>query len=178
MFIAHIPAALALGRLLTRKRLTWSVIGAAALGAVFPDFDLIRFYVFDNHQRHHHDYWTHIPAIWGMIALGWYGLTKVLKCPFGTLPLIFIFAVFSHLLLDTMAGEIEWAWPFSNRGFNLITVHATQAKWYLSFLMHWSFALEVFISIAALAMAMSGHGHKDAKDAGTVASETETRRRA
>lgn len=178
MFIAHVPAALALGRLMTRRRLTLPVIVTAALGAVFPDFDLIRFYLFDNHQRHHHEYWTHIPAIWGMIALAWWALTKGLKRPFGTLPLVFLLAVISHLLLDTMAGEIEWGWPFSNRGFNLVTVPATQAKWYMSFVMHWTFAIEISISIAALAVAMSGHGHKDAKDAGTVASEKEASRSA
>ena len=71
MFIAHIPVALALGRLISRRPLTWSVLGVAALGAIFPDLDLIRFYLLDNHQRHHHDYWTHIPAIWVLISLGW-----------------------------------------------------------------------------------------------------------
>ena len=70
MFIAHIPIGLALGRIITRRPSTWSVTSVAVLGAIFPDLDLIRFYALDNHQRHHHDYWTHIPAIWGMIALG------------------------------------------------------------------------------------------------------------
>jgi hypothetical protein len=149
------------------------VIAAAALGAVFPDFDLIRFYLFDNHQRHHHDYWTHIPAIWGLIALGWWALMKAFNRRFGTLPLVFIAAVFSHLVLDTMAGEIEWAWPFFSHGFTLVTVPATHVKWYLSFLTHWTFALEIFVSITALCVALSGNGYKDTKDAGAVASETE-----
>ena len=76
MFIAHIPIGLGLARLVTRRSLTLPVVMVAAFGAIFPDLDLIRFYLFDNHQRHHHDYWTHIPMVWGLIALGWFGFRK------------------------------------------------------------------------------------------------------
>lgn len=131
MFIAHIPLGVALARIITKRPLTLPVIAIATFGAVFPDLDLIRFYLVDNHQRHHHDYWTHIPPVWILVTLVWFLISKVLKRAFGILPLVFIAGVLSHLCLDTMAGEIEWLWPFSSRGFHLITVSATQAKWYL-----------------------------------------------
>lgn len=153
MFIAHIPVGVALARLITRRRLTLAVIVTAAVGAVFPDFDLIRFYVWDNHQRHHHDYWTHIPAVWALIMYCWHGFCKMLRRHFGQLSAVFFAAVFSHMILDTMAGEIEWLWPFSDVGFNLVTVPATHAQWYLSFLTHWTFMFELIISVCAISVA-------------------------
>ena len=177
MFIAHIPIGLALARLITKRLLTFPVIAIATFGAIFPDLDLIRFYFFDNHERHHHDYWSHMPAVWVLIMLGWLCLAKLFKRPFGKLPLTFFVAVLSHLILDTMAGAIEWLWPFSDKGFHLVTVPATHVKWYLSFLTHWTFALEVFISILALCVAFTRYGYQDAKDAGEIASETEAGRR-
>jgi len=175
MFIAHIPIGLGLARIVTRRSLTLPVVMVAAFGAIFPDLDLIRFYLFDNHQRHHHDYWTHIPMIWGLIVLGWFGFSKIRKRSFGALPLVFFVAVFSHLVLDTMAGAIEWFWPFSDKGVYLVTVPATQSKWYLSFLTHWTFALEVFISILSLCVALSRYGYKNTKDTSAIAGQTKTR---
>jgi len=172
MFIAHIPIGLALGRLITKRSLTFPVIAVAIFGAIFPDLDLIRFYLFDNHQRHHHDYWTHIPGVWVLMMLGWLCLTKFLKRPFGRLALVFFTAILSHLLLDTMAGAIEWLWPFSDRGFHIVTVPATHAKWYLSFLTHWTFALEILISLSALCVAFIRHGHQNPKNPREITSQT------
>lgn len=173
MFIAHIPIGLALGRMIARRRLSLPVTAAATFGAIFPDLDLIRFYLFDNHQRHHHDYWTHIPGVWVLIMLGWFGLSKILKRPIGILPLVFLITVFSHLIFDTMAGAIEWLWPLSDRGFSIVTVPASHAKWYLSFLTHWTFAVEIIISILSLCMAFIPYGYKDAKDEGAIAGQAE-----
>jgi len=147
MFIAHIPVGLALGRIITKRQLTFPVLSIAICGAIFPDLDLIRFYLFDNNQRHHHDYWTHIPGVWLLIILGWYALSRFIRRPFGQLPLVFFTAVMSHLILDSVAGAIEWFWPVSDKGFHLVTVPSTHAKWYLSFLAHWTFAVEVFLSL-------------------------------
>lgn len=71
MFIAHIPTGLGLARIISGRPLDLSIAVVAIIGAIFPDFDLIRFYLFDNHQRHHHDYWTHIPGIWLLIIFSW-----------------------------------------------------------------------------------------------------------
>ena len=174
MFVAHIPVGLVLARFVTRNRLTLPLMSAAICGAIFPDFDLIRFYLFDNHQRHHHDYWTHIPGVWFLIILGWFLLSKFLRRPFGTLPVVFFTAVLSHLVLDSVSGAIEWFWPFSDRGFNLVTVPTTHAKWYMSFLTHWTFAAEIFISLLALCVALNPHGYKNPKDTDALAGQAET----
>ena len=174
MFISHIPVGLGLARIITRRPLNASIALVAGLGAIFPDLDLIRFYFFDNHQRHHHDYWTHIPGIWLMIVLGWGLMCRFLERPFGMLTGIFFAAVFSHLILDTMAGSIEWLWPFFDEGFHLVTVPATHVKWYMSFLTHWTFGVEVFISLIALCVAFRANGYKNAKDAGAITGQAET----
>jgi len=176
VFIAHIPVGLALGRYISRRRLGMPVVIVASFGAIFPDLDLIRFYLFDNHQRHHHDYWTHIPVVWGAIILGWFMVSKLCRRSFGILPSVFFAAVMSHLVLDSMAGAIEWLWPISDKGFSLVSVPATHTKWYLSFLAHWTFAVEIFISLAALCMALTPYGYKDPKDTGAPASKTKARR--
>ena len=174
MFIAHIPVGLGLARIISRRPLNLSVVLVASFGAIFPDLDLIRFYFFDNHQRHHHDYWTHIPGIWLMIILAWALARRFLGRPFGIVTLIFFGAVFSHLILDTMSGAIEWLWPFFDKGFHLVTVPATHAKWYISFLTHWTFAVEIFISLVALSVAFYRYEYKNSKDAGAIASQAET----
>ena len=173
MIIAHIPVGLALARILTKSNLTKPIIAIAAFGAIFPDLDLIRFYLFDNHQRHHHDYWTHIPMVWLLIIVLWFSVTKSIGRAFGRWPLTFFAAVFSHLCLDTVAGAIKWLWPFSFEGFSLVTVPATHSKWYLSFLTHWTFAAEIIVSILSLCVAFIPYGHHSTKDTGKVASQTE-----
>lgn len=174
MFIAHIPTGLGLARIISGRPLDLSIAVVAIIGAIFPDFDLIRFYLFDNHQRHHHDYWTHIPGIWLLIIFSWGLICRLVERPFGVLPTVFFAAVFSHLVLDTMAGEIEWLWPFFDKGFHLLTVPASHAKWYLSFLMHWTFLVEIFISLAALCVALRRDGYKNPKDSGAITGQAET----
>lgn len=156
MFIAHIPVGLALARRITRQPLTGGLIGVASLGAIFPDLDLIRFYIFDNHQRHHHDYWTHIPSVWVGILTAWYVLRRLLGRSFGLMPAVFFGGVMSHLVLDTMAGKIEWLWPISNQGINLVSVPATHSSWIFSFIMHWTFVVELWVSIFCLWVAFRG----------------------
>lgn len=154
MFIAHIPVGLALARVIGRKPLTLPIAGVAMLGAIFPDLDLIRFYIFDHHQRHHHDYWTHIPLVWAGLMVAWFVLMKLIKRRFGVLPLVFFASVFSHLILDSLAGEIEWLWPVLDQGFHLVTVPTIHSKWYVSFLVHWTFAVEILLSLMALRIAL------------------------
>lgn len=154
MFIAHIPVGLAAARFASRNPLTRPILYVAIIGAIFPDLDLIRFYVFDNHQRHHHDYWTHIPGVWIGIMLGFYGVMKLCKTPFGVCHIVFFTGIFSHLILDTVSGQIEWLWPVSSRGFQLVTVPATHIRWYLSFLMHWTFFVEIALSLIAIKIAL------------------------
>lgn len=167
MFIAHIPVGLCIARAVTRQPLTWRTALTAGLGAIFPDLDLLRFYLIDNGQVHHHSYWTHLPAYWGafiiLLMLG----AKLFKKRIPKECAVFVLAVVSHLLLDSVAGDIRWLWPFSDNGFKLVTVPVSHGKWYLSFLHHWTFKFEILISLLALLMSVTGHGYKDPKSTRT-----------
>ena len=58
--------------------------------------------------------------------------------------------VMLHLVLDTTAGGIRWLWPASEAEFALSQPSARYTPWYLNFVLHWTFALEVAITLAAL----------------------------
>jgi len=155
MLIAHLPA----GYLLTRRiapRLAAStavaqrliVVGLAA--SVFPDIDLVYFYLGDGRRTLHHDYWTHIPAFWPVLALAVIALMRLarLAIPWREI-LVFLAGIFLHLALDTISGGILWAWPASQHRFLLIDVPARFDWWVWNFVLHWSFLLE--LAILALA---------------------------
>jgi inner membrane protein len=54
-----------------------------------------------------------------------------------------------HMVLDTLVGSIMWLWPFSDKFFQLAVVPATHSNWVLSFIFHWSFAVELVIVVFA-----------------------------
>ena len=147
MIIAHLPSGYLLARAAGHRR--GLMLGAAALGAVLPDFDMLYFH-FVDHSVHHHRFWPHIPAVWLGIALVALSLAAKLR-PVWFAPLAILFAgVFLHLLLDSWAGSIMWLWPVSDQFFQLVTVPATQSNWVLSFVLHWTFLAEIGIILAAL----------------------------
>ncbi|WP_421704106.1 metal-dependent hydrolase [Aliiroseovarius sp.] len=147
MITAHLPSGYLLGRGIRARG--W-LMGAAVLGAVFPDFDLIWFYGVDGRAFHHHLYWVHMPAFW--LVTGAALLTVLRLAAPGALPFAaaFLAGVALHLVLDTFAGGIAWAWPVSNHLTTLVAVPATQSHWLLSFILHWSFLPELAIWAAAL----------------------------
>lgn len=141
MFVAHLPAAYLAVRGL-RPQTTRTVLAAVLAGSVLPDIDLLWFYLVDARQHHHHAYLTHKPALWAVLALigCWRGNSVLLGVAAGAL---------LHLLLDSIVGQVTWAWPFSDWSAPMVTVPATQDWWVASFLLHWTFAVE--IAICALA---------------------------
>ena len=149
MITAHLPSGYLLGRGI--KARGW-LMAAAVLGTVFPDFDLIWFYGVDDRAFHHHLYWVHIPAFW--LVLGAALLTVLRLVAQRALPLAaaFLAGIALHLVLDTCAGGIAWAWPVSTHLVTLITVAATQSHWLLSFILHWSFLPELAIWAGALVL--------------------------
>ena len=143
MFVGHLPAGLLLADAALRgrsapTRLWW---GAAALGSVCPDFDLVWFYLVDGRRALHHEYWTHIPFVWLCLAplFLWHALGR-----------LFLAAVVSHLVLDTMVGGILWAWPWNNRSFALFSVPALHGWWVWNFLIHWTFLVEITLVVWAV----------------------------
>jgi len=55
-----------------------------------------------------------------------------------------------HLVLDTFTERIFWLYPLSNHSFQLIEIPAMYSHWILSFVLHWSFVMELAIITLAL----------------------------
>lgn len=149
MFIGHLPAGYLASRLLFPRFETTGVLlkpylWAGLLGAITPDLDMLYFYLIDHRQHHHHTYLTHYPIIWIsllLISLAWLSLTKTKQN--GALATIFSINGLIHLCLDSIVGDIWWFAPLLDRPFAFFTVPALYKPWWLNFLLHWSFALEL-----------------------------------
>lgn len=159
MFIAHLPAGYLAARLHARLTCTEQAaprILAAMAGGVFPDIDLFYGAWVDGGQVHHHLYWTHLPVVWGVIQAGavllarrWKGRRTASR---HALFQAFLIGVWSHPLLDSIAGDIWWLRPWLDAPFSLVSIPAIHSPWWLNFLLHWTFALE--IAIVALALGL------------------------
>ena len=158
MLIAHLPAGYLIGRAFVKGPSRESVAPLAAImvGSVFPDVDLIYFYLFDHQRTHHHLYWTHVPAFWMAVLAGvllaW-AVKRELRPPVALW--FFLLGVLSHLLLDSIIGDIYWLIPFGYQPFSLFTVHPRYSPWYLNFVFHWVFGVEVLLTAGAAALAYS-----------------------
>lgn len=155
MLIAHLPAGYILFKALNKKQiyqekfkktLLWGIL----LGSILPDFDTLWFYFISNRSEVHHSYWTHTPFFWTALCVVVYVVSKFLKMRNVS---VFTFgiwiSVILHLVLDTIAGQIRWAWPFSNRAIQLVEIPPAHSWWVISFIVHWTFYLEVGLIILA-----------------------------
>ena len=152
MFIAHLPV----GYLVSRHLLMLMPIPnnlviygwtAGLLGAIAPDFDLFYFYLIDQQQHHHHQYWSHIPIFWVTLIV----LSTILfsKCTHAFYLFLFSINGFIHLVLDTVVGDIWWLYPFDNQLVAFFQVEAHLKPWWLNFIFHWSFLLELGLCVWA-----------------------------
>lgn len=141
MLTAHLPSGYVVGRLMPRNGR--GVMAAALAGSVLPDLDMIWFHFVDAGKFHHHVYWPHSPWVWAGIALvvlpvlTWQGWLAA--------GLAFFAALLLHMVLDTVAGGIAWAAPFSDHLYAFVTVPPDHSHWIISFLLHWTFGLELVI---------------------------------
>lgn len=151
MIIAHLPAGYVTSKLLfphfgARGALFKPFLWAGMLGAVAPDLDLLYFHLVDHRQHQHHTYWPHFPIVWASLLLMsaiWFYTEHSRKR--AALAVIFSLNGFIHLFLDTIVGNIWWFAPFVDKPFAFFTVPAHYEPWWLNFLLHWSFALELAI---------------------------------
>ena len=151
MMIAHIPAGyLATRRLLDARAMDGRslrlLIALGLFASVFPDIDLLYFYLIDNRRTLHHEYWTHIPAFWAVLALGTFALCRLARFRLPLLPFAVFFAnIFLHMILDTVAGGILWLYPWDSTSFVLVEVPSRFGWWLWNFILHWSFLFELAI---------------------------------
>lgn len=154
MIIAHLPAGYLLSTWL-QTHLPPAMRSSKAqhfglLGSVFPDFDLLYFYLLDDRQHHHHRYWPHLPVVWLVLSvLVLHGLWRrghpvALGCA-----LMLLANVWLHLLLDSWVGDIWWLYPLFDQPFALFQVPAGQNFWLWSFVGHWTFAAEIVLLVSA-----------------------------
>lgn len=151
MLTAHVPAGYILGRMVPRT-VRW-LMPAALLGAALPDTDMLWFHLVDHGHVHHHRYWLHIPAFWAALALvtlpilQWRGLLAT--------GLVFFASILLHLCLDTIAGGIMWLYPADDRLLALVEVPPRYGNWMISFMLHWTFLLELVTWAVALSLFVS-----------------------
>ncbi|MFT4182886.1 MAG: metal-dependent hydrolase [Rhizobium sp.] len=153
MFIAHLPAGYILSKLVVERDAFYkkSLVGVALACSVLPDVDLAYFYLIDQRRHPHHDYITHTPIFWlaiaGILALGLIACRRSTWLIFVAIGLL---SILLHLVLDTVAADIRWLYPFSDRVFNLVQVPALYQPWYLNFLFHWTSWVELAICLLGI----------------------------
>lgn len=127
--------------------------GLAAAGlvaTVLPDLDLIWFYLVNDRQNLHHEFVFHWPLFWVATAVilwaaskgaGWRRVAPFIGVALASLLL--------HMALDSIAAGIGWLMPLSDKQVNLVVVPARYDWWVWSFVLHWTFLLELGICVWA-----------------------------
>ncbi len=150
MFIAHLPAGYLLTRWLQKKLKIQKFLWVGLLASVFPDIDMLYFYLIDNQQTLHHHYWTHLPLLWITLWILMIIVAKILKNRTLLALTMIIFAnLILHFILDSIVGGILWLYPFFDHNLSLLIVPATHNFWIWSFVFHWTFLIEVAIIVTA-----------------------------
>lgn len=155
MIIGHAPAGYIAATLLHDKLFANLVsakafIIAGMLGAVAPDLDMLYFHLIDQRQQHHHTYFSHWPALWlGLLLLSLVLLRLHRSKQSATLAIAFCSMGLLHMLLDSIVGDIWWFAPLLDQPYALFNVPARYTPWWLNFILHWSFALELGLWIWA-----------------------------
>ncbi|WP_084600606.1 metal-dependent hydrolase [Aromatoleum toluclasticum] len=166
MLIGHLPAGYIISRLLIRYAEPTEVsakafILAGVIGAVAPDLDMFYFHLVDHRQHHHHTYFTHYPVVWLVLltaSSAW--LFTASKKNYAACASIFSLNGFVHMILDTIVGDIWWFAPWGSEPFAFFTVPALYKPWWLNFLLHWSFAIEIAVVVWAIYLWRKARHHK------------------
>ena len=83
MLIAHAPTGMLMAAVLIKLKpqavswQRWYLMGAVM--GMLPDLDMLRFYLVDHRQYHHHVYVPHWPIVWlsiSVLALVWYWIEQ------------------------------------------------------------------------------------------------------
>jgi inner membrane protein len=156
MFIGHLPAGYVTSKLLfpyfkARGIVLRPYLWAGVCGAIAPDLDMAYFYLVDHRQHHHHTYFPHFPIVWAsllIISVIWLSTAQI-KSRAG-LATIFSLNGLIHMLLDSIVGDVWWFAPFVDKPFAFFTVPALYQPWWLNFILHWSFALELAVVLWAV----------------------------
>ena len=148
MLIAHIPSGYIIAKIFKQEKK--SVVVSSLIFSVWPDLGLIYFYLFDSSVSHRH-FFPHLPIV--MVSAFFITLPLYRTKVFEKIRIYYVLFFVNwlvHLILDTFTERIFWLYPLSNHGFQLIEVPAVFSHWIISFVLHWSFAVELAIAAFAL----------------------------
>lgn len=119
--------------------------------SILPDLDLMYFYTFDQRQNPHHEYWTHMPFFWILVASILYAVARwIFRKRIGVYCFLLAANTVLHLILDTLAGGIYWLYPFNDAYIVLISILPKYDWWVWNFVLHWVFFSELIIILAAV----------------------------
>mgnify|MGYP000875722709 FL=1 len=156
MFIAHAPSGYILAISLMKRMVSAPVTARALvivgiMGALAPDLDMVYFHLIDHRQTHHHKYISHWPIVWfGLTMLPAIWFSHARQSKWAALSLVFCLGGILHVVLDSLVGDIWWFAPFLDQPYALFSVPIKFQPWWLNFILHWSFAVELAICIWAL----------------------------
>lgn len=162
MFIAHLPAGYITAKLLIPKLADTRIkphqlVLTGMIGAIAPDLDMLYFYLVDNRQHNHHTYWSHYPIVWlGLLLVSSAWFKQTTDKSRAILTLIFSVGGFIHMLLDSVAADIWWFAPLYNEPYSMQNIQAFYKPWWLNFIFHWSFGLEILICFISLFLRQRG----------------------
>jgi inner membrane protein len=93
---------------------------------------------------------THYPVIWVVAMLVCVLVADGPDATVGCARRVFALGGFTHMVLDSVVGDIAWLAPYSDEYFALSHVEAMFKPWWLNFILHWSFALELLLVALAV----------------------------
>jgi hypothetical protein len=160
-FAGHIGGSLAITAIVQQyafgHRLTPKVLGLGVLIGLLPDLDALLSLVLGrwqpgNSQLLHHQYLTHTPLFYLLLALGLWTVTSF------EFAVLFAALTLGHLLLDTWGTDdgIMWLWPASKRQIGFLAAHlhtggAFGLSYYRRYLQAWQTGLpELFLLVIGI----------------------------
>ncbi len=156
MIIAHLPAGYLLTKALqkgcrARRALQWKLTCLGLLASIFPDFDFLYYYLIDEQQTFHREYWTHLPVFWLIASLVLLALGRVVaRQEFSIAALIVMANIYLHLILDTVTSPVYWFKPFSDQGVRLLYSKHQYDIWWLNYIFSSGFVFELIICLIAV----------------------------
>lgn len=152
MIIAHLPAGYLLTNAMQSRLKEKSLLWAGLLGSVFPDFDILYFYLIDDRQTSHRQYWTHVPFFWICVAC----LTLPFVVRFGGVKMkraaLFFYAnLAAHLCFDTIVAPVYWLRPSNDQSVQFFHIHIEKVfdYWFWNYMFHPFFMVELLICAGA-----------------------------
>ncbi|MGH1464907.1 MAG: metal-dependent hydrolase [Cognatishimia sp.] len=145
MLIGHLPSGYIAACTCEKFTSSRTFFVGMVLGAFLPDIDMLWFHFVDHGAVHHHEYITHRPIVWLAVLTIGFILQRKFLLGLGLGGIL-------HMLLDTLAGAIVWGWPLATEPNTLVIVQATHDHWIKSFLWHWTFKVEIVVTLSGLGL--------------------------